>query len=388
MRAAAGVLFLAIPAVLALVAVVALALVWRVYLSVPRLASVAPAVEGAGPRVSIMVAARNEAVHIRAAVASLLNQDYHDFELIVVEDRSSDATGDILDAMAAKTNRLAVEHVRTLPAGWLGKNYALHLGAKRATGDVLLFIDGDVILERSAVARAIRVMDESAADHVVVSPQMELPSWPLRLVVGYFLTWGVIFTRLWRVSDPRSSASIGVGAFNMVRAASYRAAGGHERIAMRPDDDLMLGKILKASGARPRVLFGQGMVSVEWYASVREATLGFRKNAYAALGYNPALFAGSVLGNLVQGIVPFAAVWLVDGPERVLYGVTVAALMAAYAKTCVEQRLPVWLTLFYPLAALLQTVMLAIAVSRTIAAGGIEWRGTFYPLDQLKANRI
>lgn len=388
MSAAAGLLLLAVPAILALVAVVSLALVFRVYSAAPPLSGVEPIAQGAGPRVSIVVAARNEAVHIRAAVGSLLNQAYHDFELIVVEDRSSDNTGEILDKLAAKTTRLAVEHVRVLPAGWLGKNYALHLGAKRATGDVLLFIDGDVILDRTALARAIRVMTESNADHVVVLPQMDLPSWPLKLVVGYFLTWGGVVARLWKVEDMKSSASIGVGAFNLVRTASYRAVNGHERIAMRPDDDLMLGKILKKSGARPRVLMGPGMVSVEWYASISEATLGFRKNAYAALGYNPALFVFSVFGGVMIGVVPFAGVWLRQGPEQVLYGITVAALLLGFAKTCFEQRLPVWLTLLYPLGAVLQTGMLVIAVSRTLAAGGIEWRGTFYPLDQLKANRV
>lgn len=387
MSAVADVLRVALPAVLALVAVVALAIVWRTYRTVERLAHIEPHPAGRGPRVSIIVAARNEAVHIRAAVASLLGQDYHDCELIVVDDRSSDGTGEVLDKLAAKTTRIGVVHVRELPAGWLGKNYALSTGANRATGDVLLFIDGDVILERTAISRAVGVL-EAGADHVTVVPLMELPSRPLQLVVGYFLTWGTLASRIWQVEDPKSSASIGVGAFNLVRKSAYLSAGGHLRIAMRPDDDIMLGKILKKSGARTRVFFGQDMVSVEWYASIREATLGFRKNAFAVLNYSVALFLIATLGNLLIGVWPFVAVWLREGPERLLYGVTIAALLAAFAKSCVEQRLPVWLTLLYPLAALLETGMLVVAVSRTLIAGGIDWRGTFYPLDRLRANRV
>jgi cellulose synthase/poly-beta-1,6-N-acetylglucosamine synthase-like glycosyltransferase len=365
-----------------------LGLVLRVYATIPRLSSVTPAADGTGPRVSIVVAARNEERDIRAAVASFLAQSYHDVELIVVDDRSSDRTGAILDAMAAKTDRLIVEHITELPPGWLGKNHALHRGAARATGDVLLFVDGDVMLERSAVARAVRIFDEPGADHVVVSPHMDLPSAGVQLVVGYFLTWGVVATRIWSVEDKRSNAFIGVGAFNMVRTSAYREVGGHTRIQMRPDDDLMLGKILKQNGGQPRVRFGQDMVSVEWYRSLGEALIGFRKNAYAALHYSFPLFLIAALGSLAIGVWPFFLVFQHDGLAQALYAVCIAAQLAAYARTMVEQRLPVWLTVFYPLACVLQTGMLIIAVSRTLIAGGIEWRGTFYPLDQLKANRI
>ena len=381
----AGLLLPAIPAV---IAVASFATLVRVYATTRRLADVPPSPEGQGPRVSIVVAARDEERHIRGAVAALLSQDYHDVELIVVEDRSKDRTGAILDAMAAKTNRLAVVHIRELPAGWLGKNYALHTGSQRATGELILFADGDVMLHRSAVSRAVRVFDDPGADHVAVAPQMDLPSWPVQLVVGYFLTWGMLLSRVWRVENPKSSAALGVGAFNMVRTVNYRAVGGHTHIAMRPDDDLMLGKILKEAGGQPRVLFGQGMVGVEWYRSLREATQGFRKNAFAVLRYNVLLFAVATLANLALSVYPFVAVFITDGPERVLYGIAVAALLACYARTAAAQHLPLWLTLLYPVAAILQTGMLVIAVLRTLIAGGIEWRGTFYPLDQLKANRV
>jgi hypothetical protein len=376
-----------VAAVVAVAAIWATAMVVRTYLVVPRLASVAPMPHDQGPRVSVVVAARNEARHIRAAVASLLAQDYHDLELIVAEDRSEDATGTILDGMAAKTPRLAVIHIRELPAGWLGKNHALHAGAARATGTVLLFVDGDVVVERTAVSRAVAEL-ESGADHVTVAPQMDLPSRLLQAVAVYFLTWGVIALRIWRVNDPRSSASVGVGAFNMVRRSAYDAVGGHTRIAMRPDDDLMLGKVLRRSGARQRVLFGVGLVGVEWYRTLREATDGLRKNAFAALHYSVALALAALVLILGVGVWPFVAVWITAGAARLLYLVAALALMAGYALTAREQRMPLWLTLLYPVAGIIQIGMVALAVTRTVAAGGIEWRGTFYPLEQLRANRV
>jgi len=377
---------LMLAAVLAVIAVAALALQTRAFAVVPRLGTVEPL--PVGPRVSVIVAARDEERHIRTAVAALLAQDYRDVELIVVEDRSTDRTGAILDSMAAKTSRLVVEHVKELPAGWLGKNHALHRGAKRATGDILLFIDGDVVLDRTAIARAIRPIAEDQADHVTVTPLMELPTWPLKAVVAYFLTWGVVVSRSWAVANPRSSAYIGIGAFNMVRATSLAAVGGFTRIRMRPDDDLMLGKLLKAAGARTKLYFAMDLVSVEWYRSIADATRGFRKNSYTVLQYNPIFFAAAVVGTLAQGFLPFIAVWFTNGVTQGLFGVTIAALMAAFARTCIEARLPLWLTLTYPLATLLECGMVVTAVTRTIVAGGIDWRGTFYPLEELKSNRV
>lgn len=378
---------LVVAGVVAGVALVAVALVFHTYAVVPRLSHIAPLPAGHGPRVSIVVAARNEELHIRQAVASLLSQDYHDVELIVVEDRSTDRTGKLLDDMAAKTPRVQVVHITDLPKGWLGKNHALNAGAAKATGDILLFVDGDIILERTAVSRAMAVM-ESDADHVTIAPHMDLPSRMLQAVTTFFLTGGVIALRLWDVSNPRSSAFIGVGAFNMVRAKWYRDVGGHTRIAMRPDDDLMLGKLLKHSGARQRVLFGQEMVGVEWYRSIAEATQGFRKNAFASLQYSVVLFVVLVLLSLVTSVWPFVAVWITSGTTQLLYAVAIAGLLLGFAKTAREQQMPLWLTVLYPIAALIQLGMLTIAVTRTLAAGGIEWRGTFYPLDQLRANRI
>jgi glycosyltransferase involved in cell wall biosynthesis len=321
-------------------------------------------------------------------VVSHLAQDYQDCEVIVVNDRSSDRTGAILDAMSGKAPRLTVVHVRELPKGWLGKNHALHVGAQRANGDILLFVDGDIVIERSTVSRAMRLLEANGADHIAVSPQLDLPSWPLQLVALYFLTWGVVLLRVWRVSDPRSSASVGIGAFNLIRRSAYDAIGGHTRIQLRPDDDLMLGKLLKQSGARQLLAFGQELVSVEWYRSLREATLGFRKNAFAVLGYSLTLFAAGITANLALSVWPFVAIFLTDGVERTIYATASVALCLGFARTAAAQRMPMWLTLFYPAAALGMTVMLVVAVARTIRAGGIDWRGTFYPLADLRANRV
>jgi cellulose synthase/poly-beta-1,6-N-acetylglucosamine synthase-like glycosyltransferase len=375
---------------LAFVALAALLqLVWG-YLSMPSLADV-PAttpVASALPKVSVIIAARDEERHIESAAAALLAQSYANCELIVVDDRSSDRTSEILGRLARRSPRLHVLTLRELPPGWLGKNHALHVGAAIASGELLLFADADVILRPDTLSRAVRLLRIERADHLAVAPDLVLPSWLLALVVNYFMMWFLLWLRPWQARDPLSSAYVGIGAFNLVRTKAYRSIGGHSRIRLRPDDDLMLGKLLKAAGHRQIVAAGAGAISVEWYRTLGELARGFRKNAFAALRYNMLLTIGAIAGNLALGVWPFAAIWLTSGTERALYLTAVLAQMAGYVGPALMQRTRPWLAVLYPLATLIFVSILGAAVLRTVRRRGIEWRGTFYPLDELRANRI
>lgn len=374
-----------VAAAIALVAVGALLqLAWG-YLDLPSLNDV-PGVGRDAPRVSIVVAARDEERHIAAATAALLAQDYPDFELIVVDDRSVDGTPAILGALPR--GRLQVVRVNALPPGWIGKNHALHVGAQRATGTLLLFTDGDVMLRPDALSRAVRLMTVERADHLTVAPGLVLPGWPLALVVNYFMMWFLLWLRPWKARDPRSGRFVGIGAFNLVSAAAYRAVGGHERIALRPDDDLMLGKILKTAGHRQLLATGERLIRVEWYGSLGEMARGLRKNAFAGLKYSVSLTLGAVAGNLALAVWPFAAVWLTSGWERAFYATAAVAQMIAYGGTALAHRARPWLAVLYPVASLLFVWILSAAVTRTLRRRGIEWRGTFYSLDELRTNRV
>lgn len=377
-------------ALLATVAVIALGqLVWG-YLNIPSLDDVPPlpAERASAPAVSIVVAARDEERHIAAAVAALLRLRYPSYELVVVDDRSRDRTPEILAPLARVHDRLRVVRIDDLPRGWLGKNHALHVGAQHATGEYILFADGDVILAEDALGRAVRLMQAERADHLAVAPNMVAPTWPLALVVNYFMMWFLLYLRPWRARNPRSRAFIGIGAFNLVRASVYRAVGGHARIALRPDDDLMLGKLVKRAGYRQALAAGEHEVSVEWYRSLGEMARGFRKNAFAGLQYSVLLTLGAMGGNLLLAVVPFVAVWFTDGREQALYATAAVAQMVAFAGPPLKQRSRPWLTLLYPLAGILFTGIVSAAVLRTLRHRGIEWRGTAYSLDELRSNRI
>ena len=371
---------------LALVAVVALVQLWWGYLNIPSLRDSPPA--STGPRVSIVVAARDEERHVRSAIESLLRQSYPDLELIAVNDRSTDATGAILDGIAGTDARLRVVHIRDLPDGWLGKTHAMQAGAGTATGEILIFADGDVVLAPDAVARAARLFTALELDHLAVAPDMRLPSWPLALVVNYFMMWVLLWLRPWRASNPRSSAFIGIGAFNMVRASAFRSVEGFRRIALRPDDDIMLGKLLKQHHHRQMLASADGAAHVEWYRTLGELARGFRKNAFAGLHYSLLLVAWAIVGNLLLGVWPFVAIWLTTGVERWLYVGAAVCQVLAYAGGAYAGRTRPWLAVLYPAAALLFVWIIAAAVGRTLRYRGIEWRGTFYSLDRLRENRI
>jgi len=247
-----------------------------------RYAPCGPGFEAA--RVSVIVAARDEEKKIREALGSLLKQDYGNLEFIVVNDRSSDRTGAIVAEMAAADPRLRAVNITELQAGWLGKNYALYRGAEAASGGLLLFTDADVVMDPSTMARAVGYLEMHGLDHLAAMPAVKLPSLPLRLFCS---TFGIFFSgylRPWKAKDPRSRAFIGIGAFNLVTAEAYQAAGTHRAIAMRPDDDVKLGKILKKAGFRQEMVLGMGLLSVEWYSSLRELIEGLRKNFFGEVG--------------------------------------------------------------------------------------------------------
>lgn len=379
---------LALAIVLGVTATLALfQLAWG-YLNIPSLRDVPPLRGDDAPRVSIIVAARNEERHIEPAVRSLLAQTYPALELIVVDDRSDDATPRILSGLAVTDARLRVVRVDALPDGWLGKNNALRAGASAADGELLLFADADVVMASDVVARAVRLMMAERADHVAVAPDLVLPTWPLALVVNYFMMWFLLWLRAWRARDPRSAAFIGIGAFNLVRAAAFDRVGGFSRIPLRPDDDIMLGKLLKREGFRQLLASAEGLVRVEWYRNLRELSRGFRKNAFAGMDYSALRTVTAAAGGAALCVWPFVALWITSGAERGWYVTAAAAQMIAYAGPAFVHRSRPWLALLYPVAAVIFVTILLAAVLRTLRRGGIEWRGTFYPLDRLRANRV
>ncbi len=340
------------------------------------------------PCVSVVVAARNEQANMEPAIMSLLHLDYDDYEVIVVDDRSADRTGEILDALARQYQRLKVLHVAQLPAGWLGKNHALWCAAQQARGVYLLFTDADVVMEPTSLRCAIAYARQREVDHLAVSPDAVMPSLMLQAFVVLFVNLFAIYVRPWKVADPKSSAFIGIGAFNLVRQDVYRAVGTHQVIAMRPDDDVKLGKIIKAQGFRQHVLFGTDMVRVPWYTSVRELVLGLEKNAFSGVDYRISLVVAATVVLLLCDIWPFIAVWILSGPAQYFYAATIVVLLGHALITATDMRQSRWSALLFPVAVTMWIFIQWRAMLLTFIHGGIRWRDTHYSLAELKANKV
>ncbi len=353
-----------------------------------RLDDIPPGMNGRWPSVSIIIPALNEEEHIEEALGSVLALDYEPLEIIVVNDRSTDATGAILEKMARCSPRLTVLHVKHLPSGWLGKSHALHCGAERAGGELLLFTDADVMLEPSTLKRAVAAMGRDNLDHLTLFFRAQLPSSLLRMVVLEFGVVLVAFLRPWQVRDPASGSFIGIGAFNLVRASGYRRAGGHLPIRLCPLDDIMLGRLLKSRGLRQDCLYGTRFVTVPWYASLQEMSSGLMKNTFAALDYRVTRLFLLTLLQLAGSIWPVWALALTHGPTRLLNGVIVLLqgtfFVIAARYSGMEGRDVLW----FPVTPYLRLAMAWKAVLVTLWRGGIVWRGTFYSLKELKKGKF
>ncbi len=344
------------------------------------------AVQNTLPTLSVVIPALNEQDAVETGLRSVLAQDYPGLEVIAINDRSTDATGAILDRMQGEYPQLQVVHIETLPAGWLGKNHALQLGAQRAQGEWLLFTDADVQFRPGALSAAVSYAARENLDHLTAVPHMTAKSpWLKSFVAALMLlfSFGIM-----RASAPATNAYVGLGAFNLLRRSVYRAVGGHAPIALRPDDDMMLGKLIQRAGLRQRVVLATELMRVEWYTSVLEAVRGLNKNAFAGLGYSPLFVLLVTLTLVVTHIWPFVAVFLTAGWTQVVFALALFNILFVYALGYRLTKLsPVYAAL-HPLGTAILVYATLESAFKALAQGGIRWRGTFYPLKELKKNRV
>lgn len=344
----------------------------------------APVAEGEAPAVSTCVAARNEEGKVAAGVRSMVGMEYPGLEVVAVDDRSEDATGEILDRLAAEHGRLRVLHVEELPSGWLGKNHALHRAADEARGAILLFTDADAVFAPDALRRAVGRLQRDGLDHLTAAPDLDMPGPLLGAFAGTFQVYFAQFAEPWKARDPESDRHVGVGAFNLVREPAYRDAGGHAAIRTRPDDDMRLARILKANGARADVVYGTGEIRVPWYESLGEAVRGLSRSVWAGLEYSVAAAAGSLAVTLALNVWPWVGVVVTSGSARWLNLVAVVGSAGLFAGTARYSPVRPWLAILWPVMGLVFAWITLRSTAGALIRGGIEWRGTFYPLEELR----
>ncbi len=347
-----------------------------------------PVVADPLPSLSIVVAARNEERNIEESLRSLLALDYEPLEVIVVNDRSTDATGSILERISLDHSGLQVLHLEVLPENWLGKNHALQQGAMIASGDYILFTDADVTFQPDFLKQPVAHAHREQLGMLAALPSITMPSLLLESFVIMFASAFVSYFKPWKAPDPDSKAYIGVGAFNLVSAEAYQEAGMHEPIRMRPDDDVQLGKLMKKAGHRLEMINAAGAISVQWYASVRELVRGLEKNIVAGAEYRLSILAGVLFGLVGFFLWPFVALVVAPGLARWIYLAVILLMIGLNMIWARKVGVRALSAICLPLTVLLCIYILIRNTFLTYWRGGIQWRDTHYSLRELRANKI
>ena len=396
----------------------------------PRIADIArpewdrtPANPYSEPRVSIIVPARNEEEHIRETLVQLLGLDYSNYEIIAVDDRSTDRTGQIMDEVAAsespcgagalarvpaapapqtdadkhalsavegsvRPTRLKVIHIAELPAGWLGKTHAMWTAGQQANGDWLLFTDADVRFKPDSVRRAMAYAEAERADHVVLFPRMIMKRPGERMMIAFFQALFVFGHRPWKVADPNARDHMGVGAFNLVRRSVYDAVGTYRALRMEVLDDMKLGKVVKNAGFAQRNVFGEDLISLRWAKGAFGIVNNLTKNFFAVLSFQWPRTVACIVGLGFLNLGPFLGVGMAHGWARVPYAIALASLFAIYYGMSSRSAVPAYYFFLHPVSTSLFMYTLLRSMIHTFWNDGIVWRGTKYPLEELRRGLV
>jgi glycosyltransferase involved in cell wall biosynthesis len=334
--------------------------------------------------VSAIVPARNEEGTIAAAVESLAAQR-EITEIFVVNDQSTDGTAAELARLSALHPQLRVLEMETLPGGWVGKNYAVSLGAAQATGDWLLFTDADGVHLPGSTARALADAAASGAGLVSYSPEQEMHAWWERALIPF------VYTRLGQkfsyeaVNDPNSPAAAANGQYLLIRREDYARIGGHAAVAGEVLEDTALAQLAKQAGVRLHFASGLGIIRVRMYRTFGAMWQGWTKNLYPLIG---GMSGGTsrAIGRELRGVVPWIPLLLLLlTPLHRILGmlgmVLLAGRHAAYAATLRRNRFPGALALYYLPGVALYAAALLTSEWR-YARGRVTWKGREYPVSR------
>ena len=367
-----------------------------------------PATPAGNPRVAIIVPARNEEASIEQALTQLLALDYDNYEVIAINDRSTDQTGKIMDEVSKSSQNkspqnslwsdgrprpstpgLKVVHIKELPAGWMGKAHAMYTAAKAATdAGWLLFTDADVMFRPDCLRRAIAYAEAERADHVVLFPRTIMKRPGEKMMLAFFQLLFVFGHRPWKVADPKAKDHIGVGAFNLVRRSVYEAVGTYEALRFEVVDDMKLGKVIKNAGFRQRNVLGSNLLEIRWARGARGVVRNLTKNFFAVMSFQLWRALGFCLAAAIANVLPFTGVLLAHGAARIPYAISLACIFFLYAGMSAYSDVRPWYFFLHPVGTLLFIYTMLRSTAFTLWRGGVDWRGTFYPLEELKKGLV
>lgn len=339
------------------------------------------------PLVSAIVPACNEEATVESGLRSLCLQSYPNLEIIVVNDRSTDNTVAVIEAVRKDFPQVQLVSITELPIGWLGKPHALQAGANRARGEYLLFTDADICQEKTTISRAVRKIHMDMLSHLSLIFQNRGGSLLLNVLICDVGAGLLLLLRPWKAKDPKSRFFSGVGAFNMVKRSVYHAIGGHERIRMQVIDDVFIGKLVKWGGFTQDCLLAQNHVTVPWYPTVPEMIAGLMKNVFALFHYRLCWAVGGMLLIVLVVIAPVWGMFLADGTVQLFFLGAVLLRLAGIGAGIVMAGLPVYGGFYLLLTPYITLYIIGRAVWSAYRLQGITWRSQFYPLSELRKAR-
>jgi cellulose synthase/poly-beta-1,6-N-acetylglucosamine synthase-like glycosyltransferase len=333
------------------------------------------------PPVAIIIAVRNEEEDLANALQSVCNLNYSNYRIIVVNDRSTDRTSEILQEFKIKYPHITVATVTELPAGWLGKNNALYQGYLSSTEEWMLFTDADIEFQPDALAKAMSYAVTNNLDHLSILPKVVSRSPLLNSVLATFTIMLMLHLKPWHAKKPKSKGYVGIGAFNLVRRTAYEKIGTHTTIKLRPDDDLQLGFKIKRAGLRQDVLIGGSYITLEWYKNLQQFNNGLLKNSFSVANYSAITAIANVILILVSIALPM--------PVMFIFGTAAIRLMAGAMLLAHIIYMSVspnkwWYAFVIPFAGFFMAYTTLRAMLVTLKQGGIYWRDSFYSLAMLK----
>jgi chlorobactene glucosyltransferase len=341
------------------------------------------------PLISVIIPARNEQRNIRHCISSVLRQDYPNFEIICVDDHSSDGTAGILAELAESNPSLQVIHGAELPAGWAGKPHALVQGVALARGEWLCFMDADTFASPELLRASYHMALRHQADMFSILTAQVLGSfWERAVLPLVFLGLSFGFPAK-RVNDPSRPDAISNGQFILIRRQAYEAIGGHSAVKDRIDEDRALALLAKQAGKRLVLADGRQVASTRMYTSLGEMWEGWTKNIYLGLLDKLWLLSfGALLGLAVSILLPAwligSIAWLISGAgaaAMVVAGealVMWAFLLAKRLQACRGFGIPGWYAFTFPMGAFIFTAMMLASAVNVISGRGVTWKGRRY----------
>ncbi len=346
----------------------------------PTLDPVSPGTRPSLPRISVVIAARNEVDDLPATLDSLLAQDVPVDEIVVVDGASTDGTPEVARARAPRV-RLIEEP--PLPAGWVGKSWACAVGAGATQGEWILFLDADVHLHPAAVGTALAWAIRESADLASLATRIEVGSTWERIVMPFYVQMVLTYLRAPRVNRDSSSAAMANGQFTLVRRAAYEMVGGHEAIRAQLVEDVALAQRFRAHGLRLRVAWAPELAQTRMYRSRSEISEGILKTVHGTR-YSTAVQIGRIIGLvglfwLPLGVLPLG----IAVGDPILIGMGAFLYVALFGKHIAfarASRAPAAYGLLYPVAVAFFVVLLARSIRRGAGHRPVEWKGREYSL--------